>query len=135
MTLLEVLIGTLLAILVFLGIARLMAVGISSAAQSKVETSTVTLAEQGIESMQSLSFSALPSSPVTTYFDQDGNSSDPATGAAYSSTDARVRFIRTINVASMDPKEKEITVNVQAVRNSYGIITARTTFTTRRVDY
>ncbi len=135
MSLLEVAIAFLLATIVFLAIARVMALGVSSTTNSKVQTSTVTLAQQGIETVQGLSFSSIvaPSSPE--YFDQFGNIANPVTGNPYTSSDAAVRYIRTTTVTSLSGREKEITISVRAVRRPYGRASDVTSFTTRRVDY
>jgi Tfp pilus assembly protein PilV len=135
MSLLEVMIGVMLVMIVFLGIARLLAVGVRSAHRSKVATSTVTLAQQGIEQIQSLTFANIVTPATPAYIDQFGNSADPANQTPYASADPRVRFIRTVTVTDLSAKEKEITVTVQARRAVYGTSADTTTFTTRRMKF
>jgi Tfp pilus assembly protein PilV len=135
MSLLEVLIGVLLVMIVFLGIARLLAVGVRSAHKSKVATSTVTLAQQGIEQVQSLAFANIVTPATPEYIDQFGNSADPANGTPYTAANPRVRFIRTMTVTAISAKEKEISVTVQAKRAVYGTSADTTTFVTRRMKF
>lgn len=135
MSLLEVTLATLLITITFVGVARLLTVGISSTNKSRMQTSTVTLAQQGIEAIQALPFSSIATPASPEYCDSLGNSSDPATGTAYSSSDSRVMFVRTTTVTNLDAKEKEITVTVQSVRAAYGSSLDITTFTTRRVKF
>jgi Tfp pilus assembly protein PilV len=139
--LLEMMMAVLLITMSFLGIARLMTVGAQSATKSKVSTSTVTLAQEGIENLQSQPFSEISLGTSTDYLDQYGNAKDPVTQAAYSASDSRTRFTRDITVTSMladsrgNPIEVEIVSTVTESISSYGKNLGGTTFTTRRWNF
>jgi Tfp pilus assembly protein PilV len=135
MSMLEVMIGVMLLMIVFLGIAQLMLVGVRATGRTRVATSTVTLAQQGIESVQSLPFNSIVTPPAPEYLDQFGNAADPVNGTRYVSTDPAVRFTRTVTVTPIGAKEKEISVTVQASRAVYGRVADSTSFVTRRLRF
>lgn len=127
--------ATLLVMIVFLGIARLMTVGSQSATKSKVATSTVSLAQQGIEEVQSKDFDNILVPTTTEYLDQYGNLKDPVSGLAYGASNPQVRFVRTTTVTALSPVEKEIVVAVNAMISNYGKSKDATVFTTRRMKF
>lgn len=135
MSMLEVIIGVMLVMIVFLGIAQLMLVGVRATGRTRLATSTVTLAQQGIESVQSLSFDSIVTPASPEYLDQFGNAADPVNKTHYVATDPSVRFIRTMAVSSIGAKEKEISVTVQASRSVYGRVADSTSFVTRRLKF
>ena len=135
MSMLEVIIGVMLVMIVFLGIAQLMLVGVRATGRTRVATSTVTLAQQGIESVQSLPFDSIVTPASPEYLDQSGNAADPESETRYVATDPSVRFIRTMTVTSISAKEKEISVTVQASRAVYGRVPDTTSFVTRRLKF
>lgn len=127
--------ATLLVMIAFLGIARLMIVGSQSATKSKVATSTVSLAQQGIEEVQSKDFDNILVQTTTEYLDQYGNLKDPVSGLAYGSSNPLVRFVRTTTVTALSAVEKEIVVAVNAMISNYGKSKDATVFTTRRMKF
>ena len=135
MTLLEVALATLLLVMTFLGVAHLLTEGMKSTARSKVSTSTVTLAQQGLETVQSTSYDNIAAPANPDYLDQYGNVADPVTGTPYTSSDPRVRYVRTMTVKPLTSTEKEVTVTVSALQSIYGSTKASTSFTTRRLKF